>query len=147
MSEHTPFYAKGLRFECTRCSACCRHDPGYVFLSQVDLDALCAHFGLDEAEFRRRHCRVVDFGIVTRLSLLEKANNDCAHWENGGCAIYEARPQQCRSFPFWSSNVFDQESWDNCARDCPGVNRGGLHSARRIAEWLQARIDEPLLEK
>ncbi len=34
------FYGRGLRFECTRCSRCCRHNPGYVFLSPVDLARL-----------------------------------------------------------------------------------------------------------
>ena len=26
-----PFYAEGLRFACTRCSICCRGEPGYAF--------------------------------------------------------------------------------------------------------------------
>ncbi|HUX21603.1 MAG TPA: YkgJ family cysteine cluster protein, partial [Spirochaetia bacterium] len=37
---YKPFYQDGLRFECTRCDACCRHEPGYVFLSQTDLRRL-----------------------------------------------------------------------------------------------------------
>ncbi|HQO67077.1 MAG TPA: YkgJ family cysteine cluster protein, partial [Spirochaetales bacterium] len=31
------FWHEGLRFECARCSACCRYEPGYVFLSADDL--------------------------------------------------------------------------------------------------------------
>ena len=34
------FYDDGLQFECARCSYCCRHEPGYVFLSDNDLDAM-----------------------------------------------------------------------------------------------------------
>ena len=34
------FYSDGLRFECTRCSRCCRHTPGYVFLSENDVERL-----------------------------------------------------------------------------------------------------------
>jgi len=147
MTNAKPFYANGLRFECTRCSACCRHDPGYVFLSKTDLQRLADHFSMTIDQFKAKHCRVIDFGMVTRLSLLEKPNNDCAMWQDGGCSVYESRPLQCRSFPFWANNVDDQSAWDQVARDCPGIHRGSLHSAQVIEKWLQARIDEPLLEK
>ena len=42
MSEK--FYKDGLNFECQRCSFCCGHSPGFVYLSQRDLNVLCNHF-------------------------------------------------------------------------------------------------------
>lgn len=147
MESKMPFYHNGLHFECTRCSACCRHDPGYVFLSEIDLERLSNHFNLTKDQFREKYCRVVDFGIVSRLSLTEKPNNDCIMWKEGGCSVYTARPLQCRSFPFWSSNVEDNESWEATGKDCPGIHRGKLHTAQEIETWLQTRLDEPVLEK
>ncbi len=142
-----PFFQSGLQFECTRCSDCCRHDPGYVFLSADDLSQLAANLQISASEFRQKYCRVVDFGFVKRLSLLEKPNNDCIFWGESGCSVYEARPFQCRAFPFWKQNLEDKESWDQAGLSCPGINRGKIHSRDVIESWLNARSDFDLLEE
>ena len=143
--DERPFYAGGLRFDCTRCQRCCRHQPGYVFLSQGDLEQLAAFLGLSPEEVRARYCREVQWGGATRLSLRERADYDCVFWGEGGCSVYPARPLQCRSFPFWASQLVDQEHWDAAARDCPGIGLGPLHSALEIDYWLARRAEEPLL--
>jgi uncharacterized protein len=140
------FYASGLRFECTRCSKCCRHTPGYVFLSAADLELLAGASGLAEKEFLDRYCRSVDLGLARRISLREKANFDCILWENGGCSRYEARPLQCRSFPFWSACIASQEDWLHHARNCPGMGKGTVHSREEIEGWLNRRVDEGFIE-
>jgi hypothetical protein len=140
------FYGSGLRFECTRCSRCCRHTPGYVFLSPSDLDALAAAVGVDREEFLRVYCRHVDVGLAGRVSLKEKANLDCVLWENEGCSVYEARPLQCRAFPFWNACVSSREEWERHATQCPGIGKGAVHSRREIERWLARRLEEGLLE-
>jgi uncharacterized protein len=140
------FYDAGLRFECTRCSRCCRHTAGYVFLSGSDCDALCGILNLGREELLRIHCRSVDMGLARRVSLKEKPNLDCIFWENGGCSVYEARPLQCRSFPFWSSCVSSREEWDLHAARCPGMGRGTLHARDEIDRWLARRLEDGLLE-
>jgi Fe-S-cluster containining protein len=144
--SHEVFYSSGLRFECTRCSKCCRHTPGYVFLSAADLENLVAAAGLERQEFLRTFCRTVSFGVAKRVSLREKANLDCIFWENGGCSVYEARPLQCRSFPFWSACVSSPEEWDFHARQCAGMGKGPLHSRREIESMLSRRVKEGFLE-
>jgi len=140
------FYKKGLRFQCTQCSACCRHDPGYVFLTAKDLEAFSKHFKMTEEDFKKTYCRIVDFGFVKRLSLREKPNYDCIFWEQGGCSAYEARPLQCRAFPFWPRNLSSKEDWDEAAKDCPGMNQGTLHSPKTIQTWLDSYSEFDLLE-
>jgi len=140
----TPFYADGLRFSCTRCSRCCRHDPGYVFLSRADLDALAAGTGLKEEKFIETCCRKVETGGHIRLSLKEKPNYDCIFWEAGGCRVYGYRPFQCRSYPFWHSNLGSPRQWKVLGSECPGVGTGELHSREEIEAWLDGR--EPLLD-
>lgn len=140
-----PWYKDGLSFTCTQCSACCRHDPGYVFMSQHDLDRLCEHTKLSHDEFRKKYTRIVGFGFADRLSLTEKTNNDCIFWDQG-CTVYEARPLQCRAFPFWSSLLGDKESWEEHTVHCPGMNQGKLHSKEDIDAWLDARLANPHLE-
>ena len=140
------FYQAGLRFQCTRCSKCCRHTPGYVFLSSSDVDILSAALGTDRQGILREYCRGVPLGLARRISLREKADFDCIFWENGGCSVYDARPLQCRSFPFWSGCVSSREEWENHGRQCPGIGHGHLHSRHEIEKWLEERLREGFLE-
>ncbi len=64
---------------------------------------------LEVAEFERRYVRQV--GI--RKSLIEFPNGDCVffHGESRSCQVYDARPRQCRTWPFWNSNLASPEAW------------------------------------
>jgi uncharacterized protein len=140
------FYDPGLRFECTRCSRCCRHEPGYVFLSAVDLERLVDRLRMTEREVLDRYCRTVEIVGVRRISLREHDNFDCIFWESGTeCTVYEARPLQCRAFPFWPANLGSIAEWQEAARRCPGIGRGRLHTRRTIDKWLRLREKEPFL--
>lgn len=140
-----PFYKDGLNFSCTRCNNCCRHEPGYVFLSQKDLNRLADGLSLSADDFIHRYCRTVDMFGFKRLSLTEKPNYDCVFWADGGCTVYNLRPLQCRSYPFWSSHLVSRHAWNSVEESCPGVNYGQLHSRAEIDQWLQKRLDEPLI--
>ncbi len=137
-----PFFKDGLRFECTRCSACCRFDPGFVFLSRNDLAGLIDFKKLSKEEFIEKYCRIVTIGNQRRLSLKEEKNYDCIFWKPEGCEVYEARPLQCRSYPFWLPFLSSREVWDKEAESCPGMNNGKLYSATDIEKWLKKRDNE-----
>jgi Fe-S-cluster containining protein len=131
-----PFYRDGLRFSCRRCSACCRHESGFVFLSEKDLGLLSAACNMQPADFVKTWCRWVPYeGGQDRLSLKEKSDYDCIFWKEG-CAVYESRPLQCRTFPFWLSVLRSREAWDMAGTGCPGINSGALHSREEIEACL-----------
>ena len=134
-----PFYAKGLRFSCSRCSACCTGAPGHVFLSSSDIKRLSAAFGVGEQTFYERYCRLIDLGDCHAVSLTEKTDNSCEFWGDEGCTVYGARPVQCSSYPFWSTVLASEESWNEEAKSCPGMRNGDLHSRIAIEEALYAR--------
>lgn len=139
------FYNDGLLFECQKCSRCCRYEPGYVFLSHKDLTGLERALNVNKEEIIRKYCRVVDTGNSKRISLLEKSNMDCIFWEPSGCSIYDYRPFQCRSFPFWSNILNTPEDWAKAGETCPGIGKGNLHSKEAIEEWLNGRMNEPFI--
>ena len=139
------FYREGLHFECQRCSNCCRHEPGFVFLSYNDLMRLETAMGLSRTEFVSQYCRGVYIHGTYRLSLIEKENYDCIFWTAEGCLVYRDRPLQCRSYPFWPEYLESRHNWDALQSACPGVNRGPLHSYEEIEEWLSRREEEPIV--
>lgn len=149
MSEQLeePFYKSGLQFECQRCSFCCGHSPGFVYLSRRDLDKLCAYKKMSIKKFVGEYCRWADYYYGTQvLALKEKKNYDCILWSSG-CSCYEARPVQCSTWPFWSWMVETSESWQECARECPGMNKGRLWTYEEIERNRQAYEDNKPLHK
>lgn len=124
---------------------CCRFDTGYVFLSDADLRRLASGLGESVQMVAETRCRRVQLGFVSRLSLREQPNNDCIFWIDGECSVYEYRPLQCRSYPFWPAHLGARSEWDELERECPGVNLGRRHGAEEIHGWLAAHEREPLL--
>jgi hypothetical protein len=55
------------------------------------------------------------------------------------CMIYSVRPAQCRSWPFWPSNLASGKAWNEATRKCPGVNRGILHTHEEIQKLKRLR--------
>jgi Fe-S-cluster containining protein len=147
-----PFYAEGLRFSCTRCSACCRYGPGVVFLSEKDAGLLAIKLEMGYTDFVETYCRWIPVdmaGTVSgegreRLSLKERSNYDCIFWNNG-CSVYEARPLQCRTFPFWKSVLASPDIWEGL--DCPGAGKGTLHGMQYIESCLARREAEAVIER
>jgi len=140
-----PFYAKGLRFSCARCSSCCRGGPGYVFLTKVDLSRLLARLRLDFPGFFRDYCTTVDTGLGMALSLKETPDYDCILWRGGGCSVYEDRPAQCSTYPFWASVLESRPRWEEEAAACPGIGKGGMKSRSFIEDCLYARRAAPTI--
>ena len=127
----SPWYQDGLQFTCTQCGNCCGGAPGFVWVSEDEIAALAERLGLSEASFRRRYTETV---YRRGVSLIEKADShDCIFYDREkGCTVYEDRPQQCRTWPFWRSLIRDRDSWQSAAADCPGMNQGVLHSQEHI---------------
>ncbi|MDR2211059.1 MAG: YkgJ family cysteine cluster protein [Spirochaetaceae bacterium] len=143
--EKKPFYARGLRFSCTRCSACCRHEPGFVFLSGGDLRLLAGELECEYSKVVEVYCRWVPAsGGIEQLSLKEKPGFDCIFWQQG-CRVYKNRPLQCRTFPFWKSNLSSAQVWEGLP--CPGIGRGKLHSRNYIEACLAQRRAEPVMAR
>ncbi|MDA3961857.1 MAG: YkgJ family cysteine cluster protein [Planctomycetota bacterium] len=133
MPDTKPWYQNGLRFDCTRCGNCCGGAPGNVYVSEAEVDAIADRLGIDREAFLRRYTRVVHRADGDRFSLVEHKNHDCIFFVRGkGCSIYEDRPRQCRTWPFWRANLLSQEEWDAEAEDCPGMGRGELVDGERI---------------
>jgi Fe-S-cluster containining protein len=96
---------------------------------------MAAYLGMEVEAFRKRYVRRVGF----KFSLIEKPNYDCIFLENRDgrrvCQVYPVRPLQCRTWPFWSSNLKSPGSWAAAAETCPGMNTGDVkryHQIERI---------------
>ena len=126
----TKWYPVGLRFGCTQCGKCCTGKPGTVKISEADIHRLAEHGGFSETRFRADYTRQLSDGIMT---LREREDGACVFYDpNQGCTVYDLRPRQCRTYPFWHANVKSSRTWEAAARGCPGIGQGDQHSAEEI---------------
>lgn len=126
------FYENGLHFECQRCNHCCKDEPGFVYLSKIDLKNLISCYNLTQEEFIEKYCRYVPYYDGSEvLCLQEKENYECILWNNG-CTAYKGRPIQCSTYPWWSYILANKETWNSESSECPGINKGRLVSFSEI---------------
>ena len=112
--------AAEFHFACHRCGHCCRVGHGRVWLADGDLEAMAQLRGTTVEAFAR------DAVLRTegRLSLRERADGGCILLEGGDCCtVYEARPEQCRTFPYWDALLEDPARLAEAAAYCPGIQR------------------------
>lgn len=113
------WYKEGVRFECTGCGACCTGSPGFVWVDEGEIEQMAGHVGVSIEHFVARYVRQVG----DKLSLKElMPSYDCVFLKDKKCSLYEARPRQCRTFPFWPKVMESRESWSRAASYCEGMS-------------------------
>lgn len=136
-SAKLPWYHEGLAFECTGCGDCCSGAPGFVWVDEQEIAALAAEMKMSVDDFDRKFVRQVGL----EKSLVEYPDGDCIFLdpESRKCTVYEARPIQCRTWPFWSSNLKRKSDWKETCRVCKGSGQGQVHSLAEIEQRRLAR--------
>ncbi|MHC4557543.1 MAG: YkgJ family cysteine cluster protein [Planctomycetota bacterium] len=134
MVKKTPWYVGGLHFECVQCGGCCSGPgEGYIWVTRPEIEIIAEFLKLTVGRLRQRYLKRV--GLRTTI-IEDRTTKDCIFLQNKEgqrkCLIYSVRPSQCRSWPFWSSNLTSPNTWNKAAQKCPGINRGRLYSFEEI---------------
>ena len=135
-SDDQPWYKDGLRFQCTGCGDCCTGAPGYVWVNADEIAALAIEVGIAIDEFEKKYVRTI--GVRKSLKELKKTY-DCVFLDpdTRKCQVYAARPRQCRTWPFWDSNLKSPEAWAHTCEVCPGSGAGKLYQLEAIQEQAE----------
>jgi len=132
------WWDEGVHFACQGSGKCCTShgEYGFVFLTKQDRQRFAKHLSISTAEFTRKYCEKYHGAY----HLIEDGKNpDCMFLKNKKCSVYEARPTQCRTWPFWPE-VMSAKAWKKDVLSfCPGVGKG-----RKI---LKAEIETNLAEQ
>jgi hypothetical protein len=140
MSIKRPFYEDGLKFQCQGSGNCCTShgEFGFVFLTLEDRRRFAKQLNISTAAFTRGYCEMRD-GVWHLKE--DPKNPDCMFLKNKRCSVYEARPTQCRTWPFWPE-VLNPKAWTKeVASFCPGVGKGKTWSKEEI-ETIAAEDSE-----
>ncbi len=93
---------------------------------------------MDVEAFRDKFVRRVG----DRESLIEYSDGDCIFLDpqTRGCMVYHARPVQCRTWPFWDSNLQSPSAWEKTCEVCPGAGQGKLYNFEQIESARQRAL-------
>jgi Fe-S-cluster containining protein len=108
-----------------------------VWLEEGEVERMAEHMRASAESFARRFVRdVVDPRDGTRRQALRETADEggrCALLVGRNtCSVYDARPEHCRTFPYWNSVLTDRVAFENARSTCPG-----------IAVQVEARVQEP----
>lgn len=128
-SDKEPWFGDGINFSCTQCGNCCTGPSGFVWFDDDEAQAMADHLGVDVDVFYERYAHRA-MGRWTLDEVKRGGLYDCVFLnkdEDGkrGCSIYPVRPTQCRTWPFWPSNMKNRRGWEMSAKTCPGMREPG----------------------
>lgn len=119
-----------MKFECQEsCGGkCCKIPKGkalFIFLTWADRMKLAKFLRKPMNKFAQRssfsHTR---FGREGFHWHLKQTSDQCQFLTKAGkCGVYEARPTQCKTWPFWPENMAP-ETQEMFMKECPGIGVG-----------------------
>ena len=116
-----------------KCCSLTAWEGAFVFLTKEDRQRLTRYLQkpIEEiAEF--------NFFDWTRFSTvktfqwyLRPGKYGCQFLKTGKCQVYDARPIQCRTYPYWAENLTNDGQWtEKTKKACPGIGKGILDETR-----------------
>lgn len=105
---------------CEECGGrCCIGESGYIWVTPEEITKISEKLSLERDAFINKYLLKVGY----RYSIKEVIHNDgfkCEFFDlkEKKCSIYEVRPNQCRTFPFWEhfkNNISEVK------KECPGI--------------------------
>ena len=105
--------------------------------------------GLNEEIFKDKYTRIRGRGNNKYIELKEVRRSDgsydCVFLDRvtvpgkALCSLYEARPTQCRTWPFWPELLESEKTWNDAkfgSDGCPGLGKGKTVSLLSIQKQL-----------
>ena len=108
---------------CADCQGrCCTGESGYIYVTKSEIESIAELLSLEVNEFVSEYL----FKKGYKYSIKEREFNgsyECIFYdrETNGCTIYDARPSQCKTFPFWD---YYKTRVEELKLECPGIIKG-----------------------
>ena len=106
---------------CESCGGkCCLGESGQIIISESEIANMAKVLNLPVHSLRKKFLIHTPQGYSIRETKLENGQFACIYFdlEKKRCAVYDARPQQCRTFPFWDRYFYKK---DATFYECPGI--------------------------
>ena len=107
---------------CQTCAGkCCIGESGYIWVSHEEIEAITKKLLLTKENFINNYLLKIRYRFTIK-EIPYEGGYGCIFFnrEKKMCSIYDVRPSQCRTFPFWE---YFKENIDEVVTECPGIIR------------------------
>ncbi len=107
--------------ECSQCEGnCCIGESGYIWINKEEIEKLSKLLGICVDELKNSYLNKINYKYSIKERKLSDDNFACAFFDMTlkQCSIYEARPSQCRTFPFWD---YFKKNEKEVYEECPAI--------------------------
>lgn len=142
--EAPSWYSNGsISFKCTACGRCCTGKGGVVQVNEQEILQLASHLKMGYGEFGVKYLRHSEEHGAFFLRDRDDAAGSCVFLgEDRRCTVYEARPTQCVTYPFWPSVMRSRASWEAERAVCEGVEHPDAEPVDEIEAELKLGAQE-----
>ena len=119
--EHKDYAYKFDATKCSECAGnCCIGESGFIWITIDEIEKLANHLKIPVKEVFENYLVKYDYKFSIKERKLGENNYACIFFdlEKKQCSIYEARPSQCRTFPFWE---YFKNNIEEVKEECPAI--------------------------
>lgn len=112
------------KFDENRCSTCegncCIGESGYVWITKDEIKRLSDYLNISTDECYEKYLIKYRFKYSLKEIQLSEDNFVCVFFDldKKQCSIYDVRPTQCRTFPFWE---YFKKNEQEVINECPAI--------------------------
>ena len=106
---------------CNNCSGnCCIGESGYIWINSLEIQALALHLKISVDDLKSRFLNKIAYKYSIKEVQLAQNNYACCFFDldKKQCTVYDVRPSQCRTFPFWD---YFKENEKEVYKECPAI--------------------------
>ncbi len=105
---------------CNECKGkCCNGEKGNVWVNKNEITAIAGFLEIEPKKFISGYLRKNGYRYSIK-ELKTGSNYACLFFdtEKNGCGIYDVRPVQCKTYPFWP---FFKDNPEVVIKECIGI--------------------------
>jgi Fe-S-cluster containining protein len=106
---------------CNSCKGnCCIGESGYIWINSQEIQALAFHLKISSEDLKTRYLNKIEYKYSIKEIKLASNNYACCFFDldKKQCSVYDVRPNQCRTFPFWD---YFKENEEEVYKECPAI--------------------------
>lgn len=106
---------------CNSCIGnCCIGESGYIWINSAEIQALALHLKISSEDLKKRYLNKIEYKYSIKEIQLASNNYACCFFDldKKQCSVYDARPNQCRTFPFWD---YFKKNEEEVYKECPAI--------------------------
>jgi len=106
---------------CATCDGnCCIGESGYIWIKAKEIEILAQELNMNVVDFTNKYLFKVGYRYSIKEKIIGENNYACVFFDldKKQCSVYNARPNQCRTFPFWE---YFKDKIKEVKQECPAI--------------------------